>query len=320
MDYLNDIEEAWGMEDTAEKVKILERAIASADMYNDVENGIEARDMLIDTCLTAGFPKKQLQAFSWLVKKWEDDAAYIDAYDLLWKYKWISEHVPTFDEVSKAQIDGLLNDMKVKFEQQNYSLRPYYKVCTLAAIRMGEKDKAKELFEKWNNTKADYLNDCPACETNDIVHYYCFIKDFEKAKKAAAPIIKGKQRCAEVPHLTYGNMALAYLELGDEKMAQECFDKGYPLVEKESSLIPPLSHLLKYLVLTNQTEKAREVIDTNKEIVLNSESGLDRLLFLQAAYPLLDPETEADLVEIAETLTAKFDARNENSYYQDRLK
>lgn len=90
--------------------------------------------------------------------------------------------------------------------------------------------------------------------------------------------------------------------------------------KKESSLIPPLSHLLNYLVLTNQTEKAREVIDTNKEIVLNSESGLDRLLFLQAAYPLLDPETEADLVEIAETLTAKFDARNENSYYQDRLK
>ncbi|EEJ0015598.1 hypothetical protein [Listeria innocua] len=320
MDYLNDIEEAWGMDDNAEKVKILERAIASADMYNDVENGIEARDMLIDTCLTAGFPKKQLQAFSWLVKKWEDDAAYIDAYDLLWKYKWISEHVPTFDEVSKAQIDGLLNDMKVKFEQQNYSLRPYYKVCTLAAIRMGEKDKAEELFEKWNNTKADYLNDCPACETNDKVHYYCFIKDFEKAKKAAAPIIKGKQSCAEVPHLTYGNMALAYLELGDEKMAQECFDKGYPLVEKESSLIPPLSHLLKYLVLTNQTEKAREVIDTNKEIVLKSESGLDRLLFLQAAYPLLDRETEADLVEIAETLTAKFDARNENSYYQERLK
>lgn len=60
MDYLNDIEEAWGMDDNAEKVKILERAIASADMYNDVENGIEARDMLIDTCLTAGFPKKTI--------------------------------------------------------------------------------------------------------------------------------------------------------------------------------------------------------------------------------------------------------------------
>ncbi|EGL8219709.1 hypothetical protein IRK51_000147 [Listeria monocytogenes] len=321
MDYLNDLESVWGMDDTPEKIKVLERIIAGADLYNNIDDGIEARDLLIDTCLTAGFPKKQLQAFSWLIKKWEDkdSDAYIDTEDLFWKYKWISEHVPTFDEVSKAQIDGLLNDMKVKFEQENYSLRPYYKVCTLAAMRMGDVEKAKELFKKWSDTKADFLNDCPACERNDQVHYYCFIKDYETAKKTAKPIIEGKQRCAEVPHLTYGTMALAYLALGDEKMAQECFDKGYPLVEKQISLLPPLGQLLKYLVLTKQTEKAREVIDTNLETVLRAEGGLDRLIFLQAAYPLFDREKEAALVEMTEALTAKFDARNGNSYYQDLL-
>lgn len=30
MDYLNALEEAWGMDDTSEKVKLLEQAIASA--------------------------------------------------------------------------------------------------------------------------------------------------------------------------------------------------------------------------------------------------------------------------------------------------
>ncbi|PZG55057.1 hypothetical protein C1909_02640 [Listeria ivanovii] len=320
MSYLEDLEMTWQMEDNAEKVKVLERAITSADMYNDLENAVEARDMLIDTCLTAGFPKKQLKAFSWLVKKWEDDESIIDAYDLLWKYKWISEHIPTFEEVSKAQVDGLLLDMKTKFEQQNYSLRPYYKVTTLAAIRMGDSEKAKQYFEKWYSTKADYLNDCPACETNDQVHYYCFAKDYQTAKKVAKPIITGKQRCAEVPHLTYGTMALAYLELGDTEMAQECFDKGYPLVKNQGALVPPLANLLHYLVRSNQLEKAREVFDTNKETALQSESGLDRLLFLQAAYPLFDTEKEVELVEQTETLTAKFDARNENNYYSDGLK
>ncbi|MBC2253533.1 hypothetical protein HCB19_12375 [Listeria welshimeri] len=321
MDYLNDLESVWGMEDTPEKVKVLERIISGADLYNNIEDGIEAREMLIETCFTVGFPKKQLQAFSWLIKKWEDVDSdyYIDTDDLFWNYKWICADVPTFDEVSKAQIDGLLNDMKEKFEQQNYSLRPYYKVCTLAAMSMGDVEKAKELFEKWSITEGDYLNDCPACETSDQVHYFCFIQDYETAEKTAKPIIEGKQRCAEVPHLTYGNMALAYLRLGDEKMAQECFDTGYPLVEKQSSLLPPLGQLLKYLVLTNQTEKAREVINTNLEIVLQAESGLDRLIFLQAAYPLFDREKEADLIEMTEALTAKFDARNGNNYYQDLL-
>ncbi|MBF2412719.1 hypothetical protein IA823_08750 [Listeria welshimeri] len=321
MDYLNDLESVWGMDDTPEKVKVLERVIAGADLYNNIEDGIEAREMLIETCFTVGFPKKQLQAFSWLIKKWEDVDSdyYIDTDDLFWNYKWICADVPTFDEVSKAQIDGLLNDMKEKFEQQNYSLRPYYKVCTLAAMSMGDVEEAKELFEKWSTTKGDYLNDCLACETSDQVHYFCFIQDYETAKKTAKPLIEGKQSCAEVPHFTYGNMALAYLTLGDEKMAQECFDKGYPLVEKQSSLIPPLGQLLKYLVLTNQTEKAREVINTNLEIVLQAESGLDRLIFLQAAYPLFDREKEADLIEMTEALTAKFDARNGNNYYQDCL-
>lgn len=322
MDYLNDLESVWGMDDTPEKVKVLERIIAGADLYNNIEDGIEAREMLIETCFTVGFPKKQLQAFSWLIKKWEDVDSdyYIDTDDLFWNYKWICADVPTFDEVSKAQIDGLLNDMKEKFEQQNYSLRPYYKVCTLAAMSMGDVEKAKELFEKWSITEGDYLNDCPACETSDQVQYFCFIQDYETAEKTAKPIIEGKQRCAEVPHLTYGNMALAYLTLGDEKMAQECFNKGYPLVEKQSSLLPPLGQLLKYLVLTNQTEKARDVINTNLEIVLQAESGLDRLIFLQAAYPLFDQEKEADLIEMTEALTAKFDARNGNNYYQDLLK
>ncbi|QWL10889.1 hypothetical protein JV199_04390, partial [Listeria monocytogenes] len=79
----------------------------------------------------------------------------------------------------------------------------------------------------------------------------------------------------------------------------------------------PLGQLLKYLVLTKQTEKAREVIDTNLETVLKAEGGLDRLIFLQAAYPLFDREKEADLVEMTEALTAKFDARNGNNYYQN---
>lgn len=82
MDYLNALEEAWGMDDTSEKVKLLEQAIASADMYNDVESAVEARELLIETCLTAGFPKKQLKAFSWLVKKWEDDDSSVDTFDL----------------------------------------------------------------------------------------------------------------------------------------------------------------------------------------------------------------------------------------------
>ncbi|MBC1698350.1 hypothetical protein HB969_03745 [Listeria welshimeri] len=321
MDYLNDLESVWGMDDTPEKVKVLEHLIAAADAHNDVQNGIYARDLLVETCLTMGFTKKQLQAFSWIIKKWEseDSDVYINTEDFLWKYTWFGERAPTFEDISKKQISNILMDMKVKHQQQNYALRPCYKVFTFAAMRMGKVDEAKKRFEQWISAETDLSKQCPICEAQNQVYYYFFMKDFENAKKLAQPIIEEEQGCHEIPHQTYAMMALVYLELGDKHMAQECFDKGYPMVHKEMALIPPISYLLEFLIKTNQLEKAREVLNSNREIVLKSENGLDQLLFLQAAYPLFDREKEADLIEMTEALTAKFDARNGNNYYQDCL-
>lgn len=62
MDYLNVIEIAWNMDDTPEKEKLLEQAITIADKYNDLKTSVEAREMLITSYMTTGFPKKQLQA------------------------------------------------------------------------------------------------------------------------------------------------------------------------------------------------------------------------------------------------------------------
>ncbi|UHP11012.1 hypothetical protein LAX80_004330 [Listeria marthii] len=322
MDYLQDLETVWKMADTSEKVNLLEQLITAADKCKDLPSGIYARDLLVETCLTMGFSKKQLQAFYWIIKKWEDadnNVYYIDTEDFLWKYTWFGERVPTFEDVSKIQIDSLLNDLKLKHEQKNYSLRPCYKASTFAAMRMGEVAEAQKRFKQWISTEADLSNHCPICEAQNQVYYYFFMNDFKNAKKMAQPIIEEMQCCHEIPHQTYAMMSLAYWELGEKEKAQECFDKGYPMVAKESALIPPISYLLKFLIKTSQLEKAREVLNTNKEMVLKSENGLDQLLFLQAAYPLFDREKEADLVEMTEALTAKFDARNENSYYQSIL-
>lgn len=111
MDYLVDFDMSWDLEDGPERIKLLERVIAGADAHNDISTAIEARDILIEVCSKVGFAKKQLQAFSWLVKIWEEDERNYDTHDLFWKYKWITEDIPTFSEVSETQINELLNDM-----------------------------------------------------------------------------------------------------------------------------------------------------------------------------------------------------------------
>lgn len=58
MDYLNDLELVWGMDDMFEKIKVLEWIIVGVDLYNNIDDGIEVCDLLIDICLIVGFLKK----------------------------------------------------------------------------------------------------------------------------------------------------------------------------------------------------------------------------------------------------------------------
>ncbi len=317
MDYYDELEKAYevGVE-SKEALPILERVIMTADANHDVSIGIEARDLFVEAAVFNGESVKLLQAFSWLVKQYEDGNQEVNTFDLLWKYKWVGEEIPYFDAISKQQIEALLNDMKTKFEENNYSLQPYYKVKTLVAIYMGDKQVAEEFFEKWQHTKGDYMSDCAACETHEKAHYYVFMGKYAEAIKTAKPILNGRQRCAEVPHLTYGIMSKAFLELNEVEKAKECIDAGYPLVKGEPGLLFSLASLITTSIKLGETDRALNMFEENEHLVWGRENNLNNFLVLLAIYPLLDDaEKRAQIAAQAR----KFDERNGNTYFQDQL-
>ena len=140
-------------EKTLEGVRLIEQAIKVADAENDVEAGYEARDMLMDATYDLGMPKKQLMAFAWMIKQFEAEEIYIDEDDLMWKYKWVALSIVDFPEISKVQIDHLLDDMKQKYLGFQYSLKPYYKIRTMMAMSMGEPEEVTRLRAEWQAAK-----------------------------------------------------------------------------------------------------------------------------------------------------------------------
>lgn len=319
MNYLNLLEEAYELDEMSEaRLPLLEEVIREADLARDIETAVEARWLLIDTCLYVGFPKKQLIAFSWLINLYESSEGKVDVFDLLWHYKWIAEHIVRFPEVSLSKINALTEDMQKKFKEYNYSLRPYYKVKTLQAISMGNRAMANEFFPLWQGTKSDFMNDCLACETTEIVAYYHFIGDYQAAIKAAAPILAGRQACAEVPHLTYGHTALSYYHLDKREEAQNSFELGYPMVKKRVSLLTTVSQFITYLLLIDNQEEAVQVYQENQKIASELEGDLSTLHFYLASAGLKH-EKQEDCLAQTTTLAQKFDKRNQNTYYQDIL-
>lgn len=314
MNYLEDLELAYQLGDqNPEVIPILQRVIAAADVYQDIEVGVEARDLMIEATVYNGQMKKALQAFAWLIKKYEEKSPFVSTYDILWKYKWIAGDTCGILAISKEQIENLLVDMKTKFQENGFSLRPYYKTVAIAAEEMGDAETAADYFEKWQATPADYMNDCVACETNDVAHHHYFTGDSQKAIQAAQPVINGKQSCAEIPHLTYGFAALAFLDIDQPDQAAACFSKGYPLVRQEPEYLKTIGQFVSYQYQIGDLVKAKEIITENEAILERSDSEMSKMLFMIHALPVV--QADSSFPKISRDLAARFDARNGNDYY-----
>ncbi|MGE8203830.1 hypothetical protein ACQKP0_04635 [Heyndrickxia sp. NPDC080065] len=319
-DYMDLLEDAFMMEEKDPgKISILERVIQEADSHNDIETAIEARFELIDTCNYSGYPKKSLQAFSWLMQQYETGHSDIDESKLFWCYKWIAEQIVTFPEISKEQISNLLSDMKEKFMACNYSLKPYYKEMMNSAMKMGDFENAKLYFQKWIETPADWMSDCRACEVNAEVEYYLFAGDFEKAYQVSQPLLMQTLTCAEVPHATYSYMTLALLELGNGKAAEKCYQKGYKMVKGNGDFAEEIGNYIQYLLKTEREDEAVSVLKENLEIIEQIDTTIEKILFMQSTYPIYAMQNKTEWLEQTEKLTKQLDARNGNDYYSERL-
>ena len=317
-------------EKSLEGVRLIEQAIKAADAENDVEAGYEARDMLMDATYDLGMPKKQLMAFAWMIKQFEAEEIYIDEDDLMWKYKWVALGIVDFPEISKAQIDHLLDDMKQKYLGFQYSLKPYYKIRTMMAMSMGEPEEVTRLRAEWKAAKKDYMNDCVACETNDEVYFQFYHGDYQKTVDKAKSLISGKQKCDEVPHLTNGVLALAFWQLGNAEAAAERFKKGYKLTQGKAEFLNANADFIQYLTASEQWQEAEKIAQAELKVLPESENKFRQFrqyaaiaVLLQAAQKQgvamdVGMDLQAALQHAQQAATA-FDERNGNTYYQQQL-
>ncbi|MGG4775176.1 hypothetical protein ACLO87_11140 [Paenalcaligenes sp. Me52] len=325
------MEEAYEVgENSVEGVRLIEQAIKAADADNDVEAGYEAREMLMDATYTLGMPKKQLLAFAWMIKQFEDKEIHIDEDDLMWKYKWVALSIVDFPEISKAQIDNLLEDMKQKYLSFQYSLKPYYKIRTMVAMSMGEPEEVLRLRAEWQAAKQDHMNDCAACETNDEVHFQFYHNDHQAAVTKGKPLVSGRQRCGEVPHLTNGMLALSFWALGNKEAAQERFERGYKLTKNQVEFLNTNADFILYLMASDQWQEAENLATTELKILPKSENKFRQFRLYAAVAVLLQAAKKRGLsmdvgmgldeaLQHAQEAANAFDTRNGNNFYQQQL-
>lgn len=352
-DYQMQVEElrdqTYVLPDGPAKLALLEEAVRLADTHQDVALGDEVRDDLIRTATFSGYPEKALVAFSWRLAQADRDPERFPDRRLLWQYKWIAARLKNFPQISREQIDDAFNDMAQRCQRAGYGLRCIHDLRGDTAMFLCEPEEAQRHYRTWEKTPRDANSDCLACEQNHRVFYHLFLGKKEKALQLAEPILRGAMRCAEIPHITYANVLLPLLQLGQVEQAAEYHHKGYRLIATNRNFLAQIGDHLLFLALTDNLLRGIHLFEKHVSWALEVNDQRERWLFFLGARFLLSRVVESGttslklrlpkalpcyqeegryesailaswLDETCRDLAARFDERNGNDGFRRRLK
>jgi hypothetical protein len=341
--------QSYYLEDGDSKIMLLEEAVRLADICGDFELRYEARDRLISAATFGGAPEKALVAYSWCLAQYDARGAReeIDEWRLLWMYKWILTNITSFPQISKAQIEEMLDDMAARYERAGYSLRPNYMLRN-RIYKYWDEAKAEEFFRKAQETYRDSASDCAACELDDSISFALRQKEDAEAARLAVPIIEGRLRCGSIPKITFANLLLPLLRLGRMEEAVSLHLQGYRLVARAGrGYVSSVAGHIAFLAVTGNFERAVRIFEKHLADAFTLADLASKFDYYVAASFLLDELRERETLKLrlprpleiyeesgtyqtarlaawflrqAQTLAARFDARNESDYYTRRIR
>lgn len=329
-----------------EKANLLKEAIRIADENEDVEWAMELRLNLIYELNLLSEDVEEIVVFSKILDDYENNKDLVDEYELLWKYKWIWVCALDVPEIPKEQVEAIGEDYKARILQNGYSLRSYYQCKAMMYIRVKQYEEAKECFDRMLDERPDELS-CEACEMNFMLDYYLETGRFEEAYRRAQPLISRQVTCFEANLRAYMKLAFYAQKAGKPEIAADmCARAEEALVgrEKDEYILLYLGLFVAYHFMINPErgwEYAERCISwslrTNRHKryrfscdmveALKYESRPQVRLSLPVEFPMYHSDGVYSVDELrgyfyrqAEELAGKYDNRNGNSGYTDRLK
>lgn len=337
--------QSYYLEDGDSKIMLLEEAVRLADICGDFELQYDARDLLINAATFGGAPEKAIVAYSWCLAQYDQRHAQgMDEWRLLWMYKWILTNIASFPQISKAQIEEMLDDMAARYVRAGFSLRPNYMLRN-RIYRFWDEEKAADFFYKAQETYRDSASDCAACELDDAVSFALRQQDDAEAARLAVPIIQGRLRCGSIPKITFATLLLPLLRLGRTDEAVSLHLQGYRLVARNGKgYVSSVADHLTFLAVTENFDRAVRIFEKHLADACSLADLASKFDYYEASWFLLDNLQESGretlklrlprplevydesgtyqtahlaawFLRQVQTLAARFDARNESDCY-----
>ena len=240
-----------------------------------------------------------------------------------------------------------LDELGHRYQQQRFSPRPVLVLRALLALDLGETAAASAHLAAAMAMPWDATAGCPACESENWGRWRAALGDDWGALEYWAPVLDGRQRCAEQPDRVLGRALLPLTQAGLLDQARDAHLRGYPLVRGQLSQQAAVGQHLEFCALTGNETRGLEIAAehagwlTGPEVTGPGSNGtganaaswlefavgacvlLRRLTGLGQGSAPLGPGTIASRLALVEQeiqfLCDRFDVRNGTTTYREQV-
>ncbi|WP_273445365.1 hypothetical protein [Neolewinella agarilytica] len=304
-----------------EHLQMAENATRLADLHQDEQLAIDARNKLVQAAVLNGYPEKALVAYSYLLGKFDSKpelfGGFLDSHMLMWHYKWVIDKLPAFPFISRQQIEDTLGDLESRFQKLDHAEEAILQYRFRINSKIGEYERAEAALEELGGLITESsmfsMSDCVACFRSGRVSHYRRRGMWEKAIEEAQPILNGEETCGEIPSMFYDVMAIPYLKTGQRAEALALLDK---MEQEDTARKLDITHTALLLHAVNDNvSRALELLERNWHLADGMRERQTPFDFFLAARFLLRQLRAAGREEVKLDLNEQLSFyRSENSY------
>jgi hypothetical protein len=262
-----------------DKIELTKQAISIADFRNDVEWGIELRKSIMEYEYYTPHFNETFLAINWFIGMSEIEPDLIDNEDFLWNYKHAISEIIYNPSISLESKNSIETDYIHRMTTSGFSKRPIYDIYYRHYITLGNAEKASHYLALRNKELHDGMSNCEACELDSDVDFELHLKNIEKAKILADPLLNHKKTCARVPLITNISFVKYFAEKGEYTIAETYYKQVLEILDSKDDKQAYFKYgfdMLNFLIKTNQMEQAVKMIEEGYNYLKN---GSVHLLF-----------------------------------------
>lgn len=327
-----------------DRIMLLKQAIHIADANNDMDWGFDLRMDLIHNEQFTAHSRESFPAFAWILNAYDSAPELYSEEDILNEYKWMAAVSYNNLNVSKVQIEAILEDFRSRCIACGMSSREYYNIKSNLSLFMGSKEDARKYLDLRDKEAEDSMTSL----SNDLIttiYVEMFEGDFDKAINHIQEFLAQRSAHKMSPIPVYSGLIYYFGGKMNDPRAAEYFaeaDKefselaSYPFQLYEVTLMmyymskyekeKAWTYFGKYVNWETGAEDAIRFDFAASTLALFKEGGTRVIENISSNHPYYREDNTYNLSDLydyyynlAVTLVGQFDERNGNTHFKEQL-